>query len=434
MRKMPHSGEKTPIRYADPSYTDPNYAQTVEIFDNLSHREIHDGVQLMNPVVLAAGQQAWQDSSTGLATAVEQAHSEIRAAMADGWRGAAADSAADAVREFERQGQQLADVMAAVGQRLGQAGDAAEALRAAVVEPSSQTTDLAGALLDPTKATENTATQKSADGTRQDVVQAMDSIYTNVFISTGSGVPAFPDAVTADVPQPSDTTPAAQVATTPVLDTGTQTLTTPTASITAPAPTTPHTTVEPAAATTQPAAAPTTVTPVSTAAGTTPATVEPVVPTADSPASTTPAAATTTTPTTTSDHSVRTGTAAPVTTAASTSVVAPTVPGTSNTDDERKRDERKRDASGDAINGVGAGAVGGLMGGAMVAGDSPRSGMSTSAAAARAQAREEDEYDDDYHFFDDDLTFLEPADDGGELIGDMDPTTPPVVGEWTELE
>ncbi|WP_433629427.1 PPE domain-containing protein [Nocardia sp. CA-120079] len=430
MRKMPHSGEKTPIRYADPSYTDPNYAQTVEIFDNLSHREIHDGVQLMNPVVLAAGQQAWQGSSTGLATAVEQAHSEIRAAMADGWRGAAADAAADAVREFERQGQQLADVMAAVGQRLGQAGDAAEALRAAVVEPSSQTTDLAGALLDPAKATENTATQKTADGTRQDVVQAMDSIYTNVFISTGSGVPAFPDAVSADMPQSSETTSAAQVATTPVFHTGTQTLTTPTVSTAAPVPTTSHTTVEPAA-TTQPADAPTTVTPVSTAADTAPAAAKPVVPIADSPASTTPAAAAT--PTTTPDRPVRPGTTAPVTTAASTSVVAPTVPGTSHTDDERKRDERKRDASGDAINGVGAGAVGGLMGGAMVAGDSPRSGTSASAAAARAQAREEDEYDD-YHFFDDDLTFLEPADDGGELIGDMDPTTPPVVGEWTELE
>ncbi|MFI6366456.1 WXG100 family type VII secretion target [Nocardia sp. NPDC050630] len=430
MRKMPHSGEKTPIRYADPSYTDPNYAQTVEIFDNLSHREIHNGVQLMNPVVLSAGQQAWQGSSTGLATAVEQAHSEIRAAMADGWRGAAADAAAAAVREFERHGQQLADVMAAVGQRLGQAGDAAEALRAAVVEPSSETTDLAGALLDPTKATENTATQKSADGIRQDAVQAMDSIYTNVFIATGSGVPAFPDAVTAEVPQSCATTPAAQVSATTVLDSGTQTLTTPTVSTTAAVPTAPHTTVEPTAAT-QPASAPTTVPPVGTTADTAPAAAaEPVVPTADSPAT---SAAAATTPTTTPDHSVRPGTTAPVTTAASTSVIAPTVPGTSNTDDERKRDERKRDASSDAINGVGAGAVGGLMGGAMVAGDSTRSGMSTSAAAARA-AHEEDEYDDDYHFFDDDLTFLEPADDGGELIGDMDPTTPPVVGEWTELE
>ena len=424
MRKMPHTGEKTPVRYVDP-----DYARTVEIFDNLSHQEIHDGVRLMNPVVLAAGQQAWQGSSTGLATAVEQAHSEIRAAMADGWRGAAADSAAAAMREFERHGQQLADVMAAVGQRLGQAGDAAEALRAAVVEPSGETTDLAGALLDPTKATENTATQKAADGTRLDVVQAMDSIYTNVFLATGSGVPAFPDAVTAEVPQPCDGAPVAQLSTTPVLDIGTQTLTTPMVSATTPAPTTPHTTIDPAATTTQPAAAPATVTPVRTVADTTPAAAEPVVPTADSSAATTPAA--TTAPTTTPD---RPATTAPVTTAASTSVLAPTVPGTATTDDERKRDERKRDASGDAINGVGAGAVGGLMGGAMVAGDSPRSGMSTSAAAARAQAHDEDEYDDDYHFFDDDLTFLEPADDGGELIGDMDPTTPPVFGEWTELE
>ncbi|MGY4102310.1 PPE domain-containing protein [Nocardia sp. R16R-3T] len=432
MRKMPHTGQKTPVRYADPNYTDPNYAQTVEIFDNLSHQEIHDGVQLMNPVVLAAGRQAWQGSSTGLATAVEQAHSEIRAAMADGWRGAAADSAAAAVREFERHGQQLADVMAVVGQRLGQAGDAAEALRAAVVEPSSQTTDLAGALLDPTRATENTATQKSADGTRLDVVQAMDSIYTNAFLTTGSGVPAFPDAVTADAPRPSDSAAAAQISTTPVLDTSTQTLTTPMVSATTPAPTTPHPTAEPAAATTQPAAAPTAVTPVGTVADTAPAATKTVVPMTDSPAATAAAAATTST--TTPVRSVRPGSATAVTTAAFTSIVAPTVPGTSTTDDERKRDERKRDASGDAINGVGAGAVGGLMGGAMVAGDSPRSGMSTSAAAARAQARDQDEYDDDYQFFDDDLTFLEPADDGGELIGDMDPTTPPVLGEWTELE
>ncbi|WP_330250065.1 WXG100 family type VII secretion target [Nocardia sp. NBC_00565] len=429
MRKMPHTGEKTPIRYVDPDYT-----QTVEIFDNLSHKEIHDGVQLMNPVVLAAGQQAWQGSSTGLATAVEQAHNEIRTVLTDGWRGGAAESAADAVREFERHGQQLADVLAAVGQRLGQAGDAAEALRAAVVAPSNDAPDLSGALLDPTRATDNTATQKIADGTRQDVVQAMDSIYTNAFIPTGSGIPAFPDTVTGDVPQTADTTPAAAVPATTGIDTGTQTRTAPTVSTTAPATTAPHTTVEPAAtAPTKPTTTQTTVTPASTA-DITPATAKPVVPTADSPATTTPAA---TTPTAAPDRAVRPGTTAPVVTAAAAPVVAPTVPGAGNStaDDERKRDERKRDVSSDAINGAGAGAVGGLMGGAMVAGDTPRSGMSTSAAAARsALARDEDDYDDDYHFFDDDLTFLEPADDGGELIGDMDPTTPPVVGEWTELE
>jgi uncharacterized protein YukE len=427
MRKMQHTGEKTPIRYVDPDYT-----RTVEIFDNLSHQQIHDGVQLMNPVVLAGGQQAWQGSSTGLATAVEQAHTEIRAAIADGWRGGAAQSAADAVREFERHGQQLADVMAAVGQRLGQAGDAAEALRGAVVAPSGATPDLADALLDPARATDNTATQKSAEGTRQDVVQAMDSIYTKAFIPTGSGIPAFPDAATGDTAQAPDTTPAAQIPAATGLDTGTQTLTTPTVSASAPVTTTPPTTVEPAAATTQPATTPTTVTPTATA-DTTPTAAKPVVPMADSPAATTPAA---TTPTAAPDRAARPGTGAPVVTAAAAPVIAPTVPGAGNStsDDERKRDERKRDASGDAINGVGAGAVGGLMGGAMVAGDTPRSGLSTNAAAARAQARDEDDYDDDYHFFDDDLTFLEPADDGGELIGDMDPTTPPVVGEWTELE
>src|SRR5258708_40272161 len=80
MRKMPRTYERGAHR------TDPDYAPSVEIFDNLSHQEIHEGVQQLNPAVLSEGQQAWQGSATGLADAVEQAHTEIRSAIADGWR------------------------------------------------------------------------------------------------------------------------------------------------------------------------------------------------------------------------------------------------------------------------------------------------------------------------------------------------------------
>jgi hypothetical protein len=46
--------------------------------------------------------------------------------------------------------------------------------------------------------------------------------------------------------------------------------------------------------------------------------------------------------------------------------------------------------------------------------------------------RRVDEDEDYYSEFDDEPTFLEPAEPGGELVGHLDPTTPPVLGEWSE--
>lgn len=83
MRELPTNAER-----GEHTRHDPDYAPNVEIFDNLTHRRIHAGVQLLDPAALSAGQQAWQGSATGVADAVSQAHTEIRALIADGWRGA----------------------------------------------------------------------------------------------------------------------------------------------------------------------------------------------------------------------------------------------------------------------------------------------------------------------------------------------------------
>ncbi|WP_406232699.1 hypothetical protein [Nocardia sp. NBC_01009] len=430
MRKLPRTAEHGAHR------TDPDYAPNVEIFDSLTHQDIHAGVQLLDPAALSAGKQAWQGSATGLAEAVEQAHNEIRAAIADGWRGSAAQQAADAVHQFEQSGQQLADVMSTVAQRLGQAGDAAEALRAAVVEPSSATPDLAAALLDPAQATSNTATQKATEHSRQDVVQAMDSIYTNAFIPSGSGIPAFPDETTGAAPQePGSTSTPQQAMPVSAADSTMGMLTAQHISTPAPLAETPEST---AAEETAPAAASeTTPAAVSPAAGslgstaaatggldTTPAAPRVVAAAAEQPASG-PAAITL-------DRAPRTASGTPVVAAAT---VAPsTVPGSGGNataaDEERKREERRKDSNSDAVSGIGAGAMGGMMGGALAAADTPRQ----SASSPQRAAQSDYEDDDDLHFVDDELTFLEPADEAGELIGAMDPTTPPVLGEWSEYE
>lgn len=444
MRRLPH----TPARLAS-RRNDPPYAPTVEIFDSMTHPEIHEKVQLMKPAVLTGGQQAWGAAAAGLADAVAQAHTEIRAAIADGWRGSAAQRAAEAVSGFEQAGQDLADVLAVVSQRLGQAGDAAEALRAAVSAPSGKAPDLGAALLDPTQATSNVADQKTTEHTRQDIVRAMDDIYTGVFIPTGTDVPAFLDEQFGDAPVTPSAAPVAN-ATAPGANSGIpvaqpiplNSSSIPTQPGDAPSGEAP---VEDQAAPEQQndeSAPATTVTAASAGteagAGNPPAPAAPRVTAAatDTPLSLASAAAT--------PHTAPASSATPHTTAASAQPIAvPTAPGSSGAtahDEQRKRDDRRGgsgNSGSDAVSGLGAGAMGGLMGGAMVAGDAPRQGSSGAANAANAAnartSRFDEEDEDDLHF--DDLpTYLEPSDDNGELIGAIDPTTPPVLGEWTELE
>ncbi|MFI9509315.1 hypothetical protein [Nocardia sp. NPDC052566] len=432
MRKMRRTTERGTTQLVDAEY-----APNVEVFDNMSHAEIHQGVQQLNPAELTAGQQIWHGSSNALAEAVELAHTEIRATVADGWRGAAAESAAAVVRDFERSGQRIADVMAVVAQRLGQAGDAAEALRGAVPAPSTASPDLDAALLDPAQATANTDTQKALESARQDAVRAMDTIYTAAFIPTGSGVPAFPDDVAAVAGAAPDSrtapgAPAAQPVSMPPAEPGT------------PAP---DFVLGGRPATYQPQTPPVTTVsavtdPVAAASGGDPAPApDRVAPAAAAPAAVTSPAPQQVSPATTVAPSApaapATPASVPVVTAAATPPLT-TAPGSgapATSDDKRKRDERREDSGNSAVAGMGAGAVGGMMGGAIAAAEAPRSGTSVAAQAMSSrppQAHPLDE-DDDLHFIDDDLTFLEPAADN-DLVGTMDPTTPPVLGAWVELE
>ncbi|WP_158682480.1 PPE domain-containing protein [Nocardia cyriacigeorgica] len=438
MRDMPRAAERGAHQRVDP-----DYASTVEIFDNLTHQQIHAAVQQLAPATLLAGQQTWHNTATGLTDAIDQAHTEIRSAIADGWRGGAAQQAAAAVRDFEQLGRQLADVMTVVGQRLGQAGDAAEALRAAVPGPSEAEPDLAAALLDPARASENVTAAKSVENSRQDVVRVMESIYTSAFIPTGAGIPAFPDAVAgASVDHAPESARPGPVSIVVPDTTGGAPVAQPSAvsAVVAGGPQSadPQQPVAPADEATEPEArAPLTI----------PAAAAPVVAGVPEAApqvpATTPAAATapaSVAPAVPVDRPVAAPATAPAAAVTSpASAVGPvSVPANSGTDDQRKREEKRQDShgsSGEAITGMSAGAMGGLMGGALAAADTTRSGPAPVAPKpAPAKTDEFDDEDDDLHYVDDELTFLEPGGEGGELIGSLDPTTPPVLGEWTEHE
>src|SRR5690606_41736964 len=79
-----------------------------------------------------------------------------------------------------------------------------------------------------------------------------------------------------------------------------------------------------------------------------------------------------------------------------------------------------------------AGAIGGLMGGAMAAADNHRSPGGPRHPAPPEELEDED--DEFLRFLDEEPTYLEPADEVNALIGRMEPTSPAVLGAWTERE
>ncbi|MGY0501291.1 WXG100 family type VII secretion target [Nocardia sp. FBN12] len=455
--------------------TDVDYVSVVEVFDNLSHAEIHNAVRQLDPAALVGAGEVFLTTATGLGDGVEIAHGEIRAAIADGWRGAAAGQASDAVRDFEQAGRRIADVLTAVGVRLSQAGDAAESIRAAVAEPDGAQPDPAAALLDSEQAANNATIARDAENARLDAVQAMETIYAGAFLPTGSGVPAFTGIATetgtaAAGAAGSGTVPSAGIPQT--------TASAAIASATSPATTSAATAsagYSPVAGTgttpTSNGAYPAAGTATGVLSATAPATTAPAARTAPGqPLTSANGASATTPPSTTTAapgavqvgnrprpaKSERTGSAttdvagadpkaagggptdATVTSsAAAGGVGAGQVTGasTGSTTEAASDGRQERDpavAGGEAAAGMGAGAIGGMMGGAMAAADQTRPAGGPRPAPPVEEPEDED--DEFLRYLEDEPTYLEPADEVNALIGKMEPTSPAVLGEWTERE
>lgn len=441
--------------------TDPDYCPTVEVFDNLSHNEIYQAVRQLDPAALAGAGQVFLAASTGLGDEVENAHSEIRAAIADGWRGSAAQQASDAVRDFEQAGRRIADVLTAVGVRLSQAGDAAESVRAAIAEPDGVQPDPAAALLDSQQASDNAAIVRQAENARLDAVRAMETIYAGAFVPTGSGVPSFPEITTEPGALPAAAVPNGVAGAPATTGPGAVTAPVTTATDTASAAGTPADTAGAEDATVAAAAqvsgntTPTGTSVAPTATAVAPTQVAQVAQSnsggtattsvAASPASSAPAGfVPSANPRTrrdrpsagqpandkTSNAATQSASAQPAVTD-STGAQQSTSATSSGTDTATASTGHDTAAAGgDAAAGMSAGAIGGMMGGAMMAADTTRP-----ANSPRPQpSQEDDEEDDDefLRFLDEEPTYLEPADEVNALIGKMEPTSPAVLGEWTE--
>lgn len=187
--------------HAEDIGVDPDYARTEERFEGWSHERIHDAVHGgggMDPARLQAARQAWSDAYSRLSQASTFQLLAMDRLLGEGaWAGASGDAARTASTAFGRSANLVAQVFAAVADRMDALAWAAEATRLAVPAPSAcvaadpddPTSHIVPGLANPRTST---AEREAAEAARLEAVAAMNNIYKTGFPPNGSGVPGYP--------------------------------------------------------------------------------------------------------------------------------------------------------------------------------------------------------------------------------------------------
>ncbi len=422
----------------DVAGTDPNYVSMLEEFAGLSHEEIYAKTRAIDPGALQALSATWHEVSVAFERQRASTMLGVLAEIGNGWQGRAAAAAADGVEAFFRSAQRTTEVLTAVSMRLGEAAHAGEAVKIAVAPPvaGDPVALLPGAVLNPSAAGDTTALQEEKEAARRDAVRAMSTIYAKSFAPAGDNVPAFgasaaPGGAVVRMTVSSNSRPGTGAAT------GTATSGSGGHRVgTAAGPDQPGT-PNPAAgrpATAVPASTelPLTDQPGADPAGTGPAAASPAtMPAAALGAGQTAAPASTfatTWPGGDADRASYNTTGGPGQPGVNTGTLA--TPGAKRKDEDREREGVA------GLTGLGVGALGGGMAGAIAAGsDTVRPVAGTAAAGKGAPigmvpaGRKADGEDDTEHLT---PTYLVTMDNASELIGELDPASPAVLGEWDE--
>ncbi|WP_068278179.1 hypothetical protein [Aldersonia kunmingensis] len=390
---------------------EPNYVTELEAFASFSHEEIYRHVQTMNPGTLNAAAKQWFEAASGFSGAVTGGVMAALAALDRSWEGTTAEKISDAISSLSKQASQTHDVMTSVISRLKQAGYAAEALKAAVPppEPPVSVAETALAIISPTAAIDVKQAEERREAARQEAIRAMDSIYVTTMKPVGDAVPSFfapTDPTSGGTGNGTGSGGGGGMGS--FGSSGT-----------------------------------------SGDGGETSSATEDLA--SDGSSSETAAGQSASSETrATSAESGSSSMTSPANSSADGSTAASSYGSGANGSGSgsggsggggflggsagARRDERKREGT-DGLTGLGVGALGGAMAGAVAAGgDSMRPGMSVAAAAKGGMStgmmpgghRGKGEDDKEHET----PSYLVNADNGSELIGDLSPTAPPVIGAW----
>ncbi|MFI2476753.1 hypothetical protein [Nocardia xishanensis] len=168
---------------------DPAYIQAMEEFGGMSHQEIYDKAQQMQPGVMHAAANTWRKIADGLLFSTMGLNGRVASTIAQGWEGAAADALHTATKQFIAQVTDVHNVARGVSSRIESAAFAAEVVKASVpaVPPPLPIPIPAGAE-NPADATAQSRRESDA---HQTAIWAMRNNYVPTYEPAGQGVPTF---------------------------------------------------------------------------------------------------------------------------------------------------------------------------------------------------------------------------------------------------
>ncbi|KAF0846011.1 PPE domain-containing protein [Nocardia caishijiensis] len=170
---------------------DPAYIQTMENFQGISHQEIYDHAQQMQPGTMHAAAEAWKLIGTGMQFATMNLGLKVRKSAAGGWAGASADAMLAALDRFVGEMTGMQDIANGVGWRIESAALAAEAVKAAVPPPPSGDKPAAPLIPGLENPAVLTNSAQSASDSHLEAVWAMTNHYVPNYDPAGQGVPTF---------------------------------------------------------------------------------------------------------------------------------------------------------------------------------------------------------------------------------------------------
>lgn len=180
--------------------TDDDYIPDLEHWNDklLSHQEIYDHVQQMQPDAMHTAAKKWGDISAGLGGALFGLHLSIQKALSEGVQGQFGDTALTAARKFFDQATDVQEVIRVVSLRIDTAAYGAEAVKRSVPPPAAPAPNAPTAPL--LEVLETIGAQSPGavvtNGTSEEelyhqAILAMHTNYDPTYHPAGQGVPTF---------------------------------------------------------------------------------------------------------------------------------------------------------------------------------------------------------------------------------------------------
>ncbi len=182
------------------SGTDPAYITNMEAFENVSHEDMYNAAQQMQPGVMQQFGDKWVEMSTAMSGAVTGLMIQTSRASSS-LQGAMATAAEAAGKRFITEASDLSTVLSAVGHRVKAAAYGSEAVKGSVPPPVTSTggatsgdqaiPPVLAVLVDGATPVTAADTAREKEERRQQAIAVMNTTYKPTYQPAGDNVPTF---------------------------------------------------------------------------------------------------------------------------------------------------------------------------------------------------------------------------------------------------